>query len=201
MVGILGVANTAFANGDDDHTAREEAEGKGVWERLQAKKLTCAELTDDDFGVLGEYFLGQMLGSSHKAMNDMMTQMMGEKGEAEMHVVMGKRFSGCDTSAAFPLQGTGFMPIMQMMMGGFGFNNNNMMTNFGYGAFGWFGWIFMILWWLLILAAVVALLRWLVNQFGGGGSAGKSALHILKERYARGEINKEEFEEKKKDLS
>lgn len=169
--------------------------------RLQAKKITCAELADDDFGVLGEYFMGQMLGASHKAMNDMMTQMMGEKGEVEMHVVMGKKLSGCDSSAAFPLQGTGFMPMMMNMMGGFGFNNsNNMMTSFGYGTWGWFGWIFMILWWVLVLAAIVALIKWLLNQFRGGVSSGGSALDTLKERYAKGEVSKTEFEEKKKDL-
>jgi hypothetical protein len=31
---------------------------------------------------------------------------------------MGKRLSGCDTSAEFPSQGVGFMPMIQMMMGG-----------------------------------------------------------------------------------
>ena len=102
----------------DGHTAREEAEGKVVWEKLQTKQTTCADLSEEDFSVLGEYFMGQMIGTSHEAMNTMMEQMMGKEGEEQMHVVMGKRLSGCDTSAAIPSQGVGFMPMMQMMMGG-----------------------------------------------------------------------------------
>src|SRR3989344_6541629 len=110
--------NLSFAQGmmgntttvSDGHTAREEAEGKAIWGKLQTKELTCKDLSDDNFETLGEYFMGQMIGDFHEAMNNMMIQMMDEKGEKQMHVVMGKRLSGCDTSAAFPSQGIGFMP-------------------------------------------------------------------------------------------
>ena len=204
-------ANVVFAQGmmgnvgvdADDHTAREEAEGKIVWERLQAKQATCADLSDEDFGALGEYFMGTMMGDAHASMNAMMTRVHGEDGEEQIHIVMGKRLSGCDTSAAFPAGGVGWMPMMQMMWGGWssplGNQTNNSMMNFGFTPFGGFGWIFMVLWWVLIIAGIVALIKWLANQNRGGSS--KSALDILKERYARGEIDKKEFDERKKDFS
>ena len=102
----------------DDHTAREEAEGKEVWEKLQAKTVACQNLSDEDFEHLGEYFMGQMMGDSHSAMNEMITRMHGEEGENQIHIVMGKRLSGCDTSAAFPIGSGGWMPMMNMMQGG-----------------------------------------------------------------------------------
>src|SRR3989338_177020 len=190
----------------DDHTAREEAEGKAIWEELQAKQAGCADLSDEDFGALGEYFMGQMMGDSHEAMNAMMTQMLGKEGEEQMHVVMGKRLSGCDTSAAYPSQGAGFLPMMQMMMGGWSSpsglkQGNNSMMNFGLSPFGGFGWIFMILWWVLIIAGIIALIKWLMAQSHGSHGHEKSPLEILKERYAKGEIDKKKFDERKKDLS
>ncbi|KKW33138.1 MAG: hypothetical protein UY76_C0008G0011 [Candidatus Uhrbacteria bacterium GW2011_GWA2_52_8d] len=183
---------------DDDHTAQEEAEGKIVWEKLQADQVTCADLSNDDFGVLGEYFMGQMMGDSHADMNAMIARMHGEEGEEQIHAVMGKRLSGCDTEAVFPLGGSHWMPMMSMMTGGWssplGFNQSNtfMMS---------FGWIFMVLWWVLIIAGIVALIKWFMTQSPGTGHHKQSSLEILKERYARGEVDKKEFEEMKKNLT
>src|SRR3989344_2109102 len=182
----------------DDHTAREEAEGKEIWQQLQDKQLTCDTLLDEQYAALGEYFMGQMMGDSHAAMNQMMVSMMGEEGEEQMHVVMGKRLSGCDTSAAYPVSGVGFMPMMNMMMGaGVNMMNWGSTTPFG-GGWGmpfFSGGLFMLLWWVVIIVGIVLLVKWLMKQ-GKGQTGTKTALDILKERYAKGGINKQEFEDK-----
>ncbi len=65
-----------------------------------------------------------------------------------------------------------------------------------------FGGIGMILFWVLIIVGVVVLTRWLADgPRGSDASYEKSALDVLKERYAHGEINREEFEQKKRDLN
>jgi len=72
----------------------------------------------------------------------------------------------------------------------------------GWGM-GWFGGIFMILFWILVIVGLVLLIKWLVKntrEAPCGRSSSSKAIHILEERYARGEIEKQEFEEKKRDL-
>jgi putative membrane protein len=58
--------------------------------------------------------------------------------------------------------------------------------------------VVMLVFWALVILSVVLGIRWLSSQ--GKESHSDSALEILRQRYARGEINKEEFEAKKKDL-
>jgi putative membrane protein len=70
-------------------------------------------------------------------------------------------------------------------------------------GYGWMGpgWIFMILFWALVIAGVVAIVRWLgARNSGGGDTRRRTALEILQERYARGEIEREEYEQKRRDL-
>ena len=64
-----------------------------------------------------------------------------------------------------------------------------------------FGPLIMILVLALVIAAVVLLVRWAGGQLPGGvPHQGRSPLDILKERYARGEIDKNEFEERRRVL-
>lgn len=81
-------------------------------------------------------------------------------------------------------------------MGGYGYG-------YGPGMMDHFGWAFMILWWGLIFAGLAFLLRWLFLMASKGNARGQredKAVEILRQRYARSEIGKEEFEEKLKDL-
>lgn len=74
-----------------------------------------------------------------------------------------------------------------------------------YGGYGWMGWlgpIFMLIFSILVIAGLVLLIRWLLAQGRSpGGGGGKAPLDILKERYARGEISKEQYEQMRRDLT
>ena len=75
---------------------------------------------------------------------------------------------------------------------------------------GWHGWFMGPVMMILILAVVVALViflvRWLGSTSLGHGAnrhdaSGKTPLDILDERFARGEINPEEYRERRNTLS
>lgn len=69
-------------------------------------------------------------------------------------------------------------------------------------GWGFLGAVSMLLWWALIILGIAVLIKWLIGGSARGERASSGrALEILKERYARGEIGKDEFEQKKRDLS
>jgi putative membrane protein len=73
-----------------------------------------------------------------------------------------------------------------------------------HGDYGWgmgfgFGWIFMIVFWALVIVGIV----YFVKTISGSAKKedhGETALDILKKRYAKGEISREEFEKIRDDL-
>jgi putative membrane protein len=78
----------------------------------------------------------------------------------------------------------------------------------GLGALGMgIGWLFSLLFWGLLLVAAVVVARWLwargreQERSASSAEAGDSALEILKRRYARGEIDRDEFVARKRDLA
>jgi len=83
--------------------------------------------------------------------------------------------------------------------GGYGMGPG--MMNWGYG--GLFMGIINIIFWVAVIIGVVYLIKFISSsskQSPHETKKGDSALDILRERYAKGEINREEFEEKKKAL-
>ncbi len=74
----------------------------------------------------------------------------------------------------------------------------------GYDGFGFgLGGIGMLLFWGLIVFGIVVLARAFAGTSNAGEPTprGKTPLDILRERYARGEIDKSEFQQRRSDLS
>jgi putative membrane protein len=73
--------------------------------------------------------------------------------------------------------------------------------NWGYGS--WFMGIINIIFWIAVIIGIIYLIKFISSSSKQNIQETKrqdNALDILKERYAKGEINREEFEEKKKVL-
>lgn len=158
----------AFAEGVpvDVHTAVDAAAGKVIWEKFDAKTLGCKDLSNEEFRLLGEYYMDKMVGENHAALNGLIMQMIGESGEGAMHTAMGKRLSGCDPTAPYPAYSTPFLNMMQFPMT-LGYSLGNPSCWSGAGNF------LASYWWL----AVIALIVWILAILGIA-----YIVHILRRR-------------------
>lgn len=93
---MMGDWNSAVVGGSNDEQAQEEAEGKVLFDKVASKEMTCADLSDDDFELIGEYVMGQRFGNNHEQMNTRLKLMMGDDGEVRMHIALGKSATNCD---------------------------------------------------------------------------------------------------------
>jgi len=175
--------------------ADEQREGAQLLQGVQSGSKTCSQLSTTDFERIGEYLMGRMVGSTsaHDAMNSTMQRMMGTRGEEQMHVLLGRRMTGCGRGTA-----PGSYSTMMGMMGGFA-SGGGMMG--GYGANGsgshhddWStgGIVASVLLGLLLLGLLAAALT---GRFGRGER--ETPLDALRARYARGEIDQAEFDERR----
>lgn len=75
-----------------------------------------------------------------------------------------------------------------------------------WSGWGWAWWmpmgLMMLLFWGLVIVTLILLVRWLwtQSQQRGGSPTPETPLDVLKKRYARGEITKEEFDRIKEDI-
>ncbi len=101
------------ANGNNQS---ELEEGK----KLVDSGISCDKLTDEQLEAIGEYYMDQMHpGEQHEAMNNMMTQMMGEEGEEQVHINLAKRlYCNENVYIGYGMMGSGGMMGMMNMMGG-----------------------------------------------------------------------------------
>jgi hypothetical protein len=76
--------------------ASEQQEGAQIQSAIHAGTLNSKSLSTSQYGALGEYLMGQALGStaSHERMNSLMGQMMGSNAVDQMHVYLGERYLG-----------------------------------------------------------------------------------------------------------
>ena len=155
--------------------------------QLIDSEISCDNLTDEQLEAIGDYYMGQMhQGEAHEIMDKMMG---GEGSESlrQMHITMAKRIY-CNEGVS------GMMPMMMNMMGG------NMMglgmmgsypTYYGYNSF-WNGP------WTIFLIGAIIFVIWIIYKLTRKEKDSETPINILQKRYAKGEINKKQFEEMKK---
>lgn len=159
-------------------------------DQIDITKVTSARLEE-----LGDSVMEKVIGNT--AVHDRMDIALGGDGSSSLTAVHTR--VGYDYLAGIPItmmtfMGAGGMMAYGGMMGGYGYYNQ-VGTLPGYGSMmGSFGWVWMIVG-LLGLIAFVALVVYLTtrNSKQKAISTDTHAVNTLKERYARGEITREEY--------
>lgn len=162
--------------------------------KLVNSKISCDKLSNEQLEAIGDYYMEQMHpGEAHEIMDNM----MGGKGSnslKQVHINMAKRlYCNDNVYIGYGMMGSGGMMGMMNMMG------RGMMgsypASYAYSSYGYWS-----IFWILLFAAVIFLMVWIVYRFGIKKTASETPLNILKNRFAKGEITKKEFDDMKKEI-
>ena len=160
-------------------------------EKLVESKISCDKLSNEQLESMGDYYMEQMHpGEAHEIMDNMMG---GEGSESlkQVHINMAKRlYCNDNVYIGYGMMGSGGMMnrMGRGMMGSYPANYNY--SNYGYWN----------IFWVLLFAAAIFLIVWIIYRFGIKNIASETPLNILRKRFAKGEITKKEFEVMKKEL-
>src|SRR3989338_3332270 len=175
---LLGVAAVLAQESHDS----EIEEGK----KLVESKTSCGKLSNEQLEAIGDYYMEQMHpGESHGLMDNMMGG-EGSESSKQVHINMAKRlYCNENVYIGYGMMGSGGM--MNMM--------GNYPASYDYSNYGYWN-----IFWILLFAAVIFLIVWIIHRFGMKRTASETPLNILRKRFAKGEITKKEFEDMKKEL-
>ena len=150
--------------------------------------ISCDKLADEQLESIGDYYMGQMHpGEAH----EMMDRIMGGEGSEslkQVHINMAKRlYCNENVYIGYSMMGGGMMSMIGYGMMG------NYSSYYGYNNF----WGIL---WIVFLIGAVALIVWLIYKFTKKYEDSETPISILQKRYARGEINKKQFEKMRWEL-
>jgi len=183
VIFLFGIAAVLAQESHDS----EIEEGK----KLVESRTSCDKLSDEQLEAIGDYYMEQMHpGEAHEIMDNMMG---GEGSESlkQVHINMAKRlYCNDNVYIGYGMMGSGGMMNMmgRGMMGSYP-------ASYDYSNYGYWN-----IFWILLFAAVIFLMAWTIHRFGIKKTGSETPLNILQKRYAKGEINKKQFEEMKKEL-
>ena len=169
MGGYYGQATPSQSDLQDEQNMQDA--GQKIYQNLQNKKVTCQQLTNDDYEKLGEYFMGQAAGSTqnHVYWDQHIQSMMGDQGDTQMHIVWGERGSGCLTNAPLP---SNTPSSISGMMGNWIGTRGGVFPMMGWGDYGWnmmggnyswFGVLGFIIWLIVVVDLILGGI-WLWQQ-------------------------------------
>ena len=188
-------------------SASEERQGAQLLQSVQAGEQKCQQLSRTQSELIGEYVMGRMVGSTprHEAMNRQITATSGASGEVQAHVFMGQRFAGC-SSGATPAAFGSMMGMMGSYSGASGGmtgngrdagNGSTMMGRTGSRVSRDNGWSSTNSVLVILVAVLAAALLAIATRRPWRRSPPKTPFDILRDSYARGDIDTADYEQRR----